>query len=149
MFACAIGLSLSACKSQASKDAAAKAKIEALVPGVAVEVKNGVATIKGTMPSEQAKTAAETSIKGIEGIKSLVINATIAGPTSQTGINSNQTLTDAVASLLKDFKGVNATVSDGTITLSGNIAKADWMKLRPLLDALEPKQVISAALKID
>lgn len=149
MILAALALGAGSCKSQASKDAAAKAKIEVLVPGISVEVKDGIAMVNGVMPSEHAKTAAETAIKSVEGIKSLVINATVAETAATVVVNADQALMDASASLLKEFPGVTAAVKDGVITLNGEIKETDWMKLKPLLDALHPKKVATTALKIN
>ncbi|MFA6058388.1 MAG: BON domain-containing protein [Taibaiella sp.] len=145
-FAIVAGLAtgITSCKSQEKKDAAAKAKIEALVPGVSVEVKDGVATLSGEMDSDAAKAAAADAAKGVEGVKSVVNNTTIheaAPPPAPVVINPDEALITASMAVLKEYPGVVSAVKDGVITLTGEIKKADWMKLKPALDALRPKKV--------
>lgn len=138
---------LVSCKNQEKKDNEAKAKIEAMLPsGVNIEVKEGVATLNGTFKDEAAKAAAGEMIKKVEGIKSLVNNGTIEVPATSPApvvINPDQALIDGATTVLKEFPGVMADIKDGVITLKGDIKKADWMKLKPLLDGLHPKKVMS------
>ena len=144
-FAIVAGLAtgMTSCKSQEKKDAAAKAKIEALVPGVSVEVKDGVATLSGEMDSDAAKAAAADAAKGVEGVKSVVNNTTIheAPAPAPVVINPDEALIASSMAVLKEYPGVVSQVKDGVITLTGEIKKADWMKLKQSLDALRPKKV--------
>jgi len=139
-------LGMASCASQEKKDAEAKAKIEALAPGVTVSVKDGVATLSGEMASEAQKEAAIHTAKGVENIKSVVDNTSVvmapATPApAPVVINPDETLTTATLNVLEKFPGVTASVKEGVITLSGSIKKADWMALKPMLDALRPKKV--------
>jgi len=142
-----LGLGISSCKSQAAKDAAAKAKIESLLPGLSVNVKDGIATIEGKFPSEEAKAAAESTIRGIADIKTVVdsskVETAATNASAPVGISPDKTLTDAAAAILKEYPGVSAAVKDGAITLTGALKKMDWMKLKPLLDGLHPKKVVN------
>lgn len=142
-FALVAGLAtgMTSCKSQEKKDAAAKAKIEALVPGVSVEVKEGVATLSGEMATDAAKAAAADAAKGVEGIKSVVNNTSVTPPPAPVVINPDEALISSSMAIIKEYPGVVSEVKDGIITLTGEIKKADWMKLKPALDALRPKKV--------
>jgi len=141
-----LALGMPSCKSQAAKDAEAKAKIEAILGNsVTVEVKDGVATLDGQFPDDAAKTAAEATVKNVAGVKSVVNNGTVAAPVV---INPDQALITGVNGVIQQFPGVTATVNNGVITLGGEIKKADWMELKPMLDALRPKQVESTALNV-
>lgn len=144
-FALVAGLAtgMTSCKSQEKKDAEAKAKIEALVPGVTAEVKDGVATLSGEMATDAAKTAAADAVKGVEGVKSVVNNTAVAAMAAPAPVvvNPDQALIASSMAVVKEYPGVNADVKEGVITLSGTIKKADWMKLKPALDALRPKKV--------
>lgn len=141
-----LALGMPSCKSQVKRDAEAKAKIEAtLMPGITVEVKDGVATLDGQFPDEASKTAAEATVQTIAGVKSVVNNGTVAAPVV---INPDEALISGVNGIVQQFPGVNATVNAGVITLTGEIKKADWMQLKPLLDALRPKQVVSTGLNV-
>lgn len=132
---------ITSCKSQAKKDAEAKAKIEALLPGVVADVKDGVASLSGELSDDQARTAAEETAKGVAGVSSVVNNTTVPPPPPPVVINPDQELTTAAQAAIQSYPGVSVSVMDGVITLTGEIAKADWMKLKPALDALRPKKV--------
>lgn len=138
-----IATGLASCKSQEKKDAEAKAKIEAVAPGVTVDVKDGVATLSGTLATEADKAAAEEAAKKIPGIKSVVNNTTVTPPPAPVVINPDEELITTSMAVLKEYPGVTADVKGGVITLTGEIKKADWMKLKPALDALRPKQVVN------
>ena len=56
-------------------------------------------------------------------------------------VNTDDALQRGVADATKDFPGVNAAVNNGEITVTGNISRSDWMRLKPSLDALNPKKV--------
>lgn len=156
MLAAAISLSV-ACKgkkSDADLQAAATSKVST-IPGVMVEVKEGVATLTGSVSSSSEKSAAEDSTKSVDGIKSVTNNVSIAevapqpSPAApQVNISADDTLTQGVIDILKDFPGATATVKDGVITVNGELAAAKWQKLKMSLDALKPKKVDAAALKV-
>ncbi len=141
-----LAFGLPSCKSQEKKDAEAKAKIEAtLTPGITVEVKDGVATLDGEFPDEAAKTAAEATAKNVPGVKSVVNNGTVTAPVV---INPDEALITGVNGIVQQYPGVTATVNDGVVTLTGEIKKADWMQLKPMIDALRPKQVVNTDLNV-
>lgn len=140
-FAIALSWGLSSCTSQEKKDAEAKAKIEALLPGITADVKDGVASLSGELSDESAKASAEETAKGVAGVKSVVNNTTVPPPMPPVVINPDEELTTAAQSAIQMYPGVTASVTDGVITLTGEISKADWMKLKPALDALHPKKV--------
>ena len=48
-------------------------------------------------------------------------------------------LSSGLADALKDMPGVQGSVSDGKIVLTGEIAKAKWLMLKQTLDKLTPK----------
>ena len=73
VFTLALALFLSACgKSDADLQKAANDKLNAdKVTGVTVAVKDGVATLSGEVADITVKSKAETSVKSVEGIKSV------------------------------------------------------------------------------
>lgn len=133
------------CKSQEKKDAELKAKIEAATPNVSVTVKDGVATLSGEFADDATRMAAEEAAKKVEGVKSVVNNATVSAPVV---VNPDQILIDGVNSAIKEFAGVQAMVNAGVVALSGEIKKADWIKLKQTIDAMRPKSVDSKSLVI-
>ncbi|MEJ7912162.1 MAG: hypothetical protein WKF70_03330 [Chitinophagaceae bacterium] len=69
---------------------------------------------------------------------------TVDTPTTYTApveVSADEPLRQGVADATKDFPGVSATVTNGEVNVSGEIARADWMRLKPMLDALNPKKV--------
>lgn len=68
---------------------------------------------------------------------------TTTTPSAPVVISGDDELRKGVADATKDYPGVNATVSDGVITLTGSIEKDRYMNLKQSLDALHPKQVVN------
>src|ERR671912_2713083 len=63
--------------------------------------------------------------------------------TAPVEISSDENLRKGVTDATKDFPGVNADVSNGVITLTGEIEKDRYITLKQSLDALQPKQVVN------
>lgn len=61
--------------------------------------------------------------------------------TAPVEVSGDDALRRGVTDATKDFPGVNATVNNGEITVTGDISRDDWMRLKPSLDALNPKKV--------
>lgn len=143
---------LTGCKSK-PKDADLKAAIETLLQtkpagsGITVSVDKGVATLNGQVTDEANKEELGKATAGIMGVKSVVnnLNVTSAAPVS---IAMDDPLTAAVKDATKDFPTVSTAVSDGVITLKGEIQKANLQKLMMALQALKPKKVDNTQLVI-
>jgi hyperosmotically inducible protein len=121
------------------------AKISAL-PGVEVTVKDGVATISGICKDDAFKQNAESIIKGIKGVKSVVNNCEIAVPEPEVAaapvvINTDAVLNTSVSEVVKTYSGVSATVKDGVVTLTGNIKRDQLPNLIKSVQELKPKKV--------
>lgn len=108
--------------------------------GVNVTITDGVATLSGEVKDESTKSAAEQAVKGIKGVKSVTNQITVAVP-PPVEISADSQLTTSVNDAIKDHPGVTATVSDGVITLTGQIKRADLQTLMQKLNALNPKKV--------
>ena len=113
--------------------------------GISATVKDGVVTLSGEVKDDASKAMAETSVKGIKGVKSVVNNTSVAPPppppSAAVEIAADDPLTKAVADATKDFTGVTATVKDGVVTLTGEIKKTDLPKLMQAIMASKPKKV--------
>lgn len=121
------------------------AKTSAL-PGVDVTVKDGVATISGICKDEALKQNAESIVKGIKGVKSVVNNCEIAAPEpvaapAPVEINPDAVLTTSVNEVVKTYNGVTAAVKDGVVTLTGTIKKEQLPNLIKSVQELKPKKV--------
>jgi hyperosmotically inducible protein len=121
------------------------AKMSAL-PGVEVSVKDGVATISGICKDAAFKENAESIIKGIKGVKSVVNNCEIVAPEPEVAaapvvINTDSVLNTSVGEVVKSYSGVSATVKDGVVTLTGNIKRDQLPNLIKSVQELKPKKV--------
>lgn len=144
-----LGLSLAvafvACK---PKDADIEKDIAAKIgglPGVEVTVQDGVATITGTCKDDAFKQNAESIVKGVKGVKSVVNNCEIPAPepvvTAPVEINSDAVLTTSVNEVVKTYSGVTAAVKDGVVTLTGEIKRSQLQSLIKSVQELKPKKV--------
>lgn len=140
----AFTFAMPACKSKVS-DAELKTSADAAIQanpaltGVTAEIANGVATLTGNVADEATKAAAETAVKGVKGVTSVVNNITVAPPPVIAG---DAALTTAVTDAVKDHPTVTASVSpDGVVTLTGEIKKADLATLMQKVNATRPKSV--------
>lgn len=142
----ALAFSLVAC---GPKDADIQKEIAAKtadLPGVEVTVKDGVATISGTCKDDAFKQNAESIVKGIKGVKSVVNNCEIPAPepvttTAPVEINPDAVLNTSVNEVVKTYAGVTATVKDGVVTLTGDIKKTQLQSLIKSVQELKPKKV--------
>ncbi|WP_156309168.1 BON domain-containing protein [Sphingobacterium endophyticum] len=141
-----------ACKSKIS-DSDLKAKVETAIqsnPGVTVEVKDGVVTLNGTANSEDEKLQIENAAKAADskGVKS-VQNNIVVNTAPPIEINTNDAdLTAKVADFTKDFPTVKTAISDGVITVTGELEQARVQALKMGLDALNPKKVDMSGLTV-
>jgi osmotically-inducible protein OsmY len=141
------GLSFTGCK---PKDADVKASIEKSLKedpstaGVMVMVDKGLATLSGEVADETARATAETKAKAVKGVKTVQNNTTTAPAPQSTApvtITADDPLSGGVRDATKDYPGVNATVADGVITLTGEIKKASLPNLMMALNSLKPKKI--------
>jgi hyperosmotically inducible protein len=143
---------LTGCKSK-PKDADLKAAVETLLQtkpaasGVTVSVDKGVATLTGQVTDEASKEELGKATEGVIGVKSVVNNLSIVTP-APVVIAMDEPLTAAVKDAIKDFPTVTSSVSEGIITLKGEIQKANLQKLMMALQALKPKKVDNTQLVI-
>lgn len=139
-------LSLAACNSKTS-DADVKTSVDNAIAansnlsGTYADVKDGVVTLSGQVKDETAKSSAETTARGVKGVKSVTNNLTVAPPPAPVEITADDPLKASVDNTVRAYPGVTATVKDGVITLTGQIKKADLQKLMMELNTLKPKKI--------
>lgn len=71
-------------------------------------------------------------------------NASVRPDTMQTQapqISPDDSLTTMAKDAVKDYPGVTATVSDGEVTLTGDITRSKLPKLMMAVNAMHPKKV--------
>ena len=116
------------------------------MPGMQVDVKDGVATISGNCKDDACKASCESIAKGVKGVKSVVNNCVVVPPPAETmaapvEINSDAILNTSVATALTAYKGVTASVKDGVVTLTGDIKRDQLPALIQTIQELKPKKV--------
>ena len=146
-------LGITSCKKKL-KDADIQSAIEKVLTADAdmkrtmVTVKDGVVTLSGVCKDEACKTKCEEAVKKIEGVSSIVNNCTVA-PAEVVVPPVADALGQAIADAVKDFPGVKTQLTDGVLTLTGEIEKASLQKLMMGLNALKSmglKKIESAGL---
>lgn len=151
----AFSFALPSCKGKSDADlkTAAEAALSANpdLTGATVEVKDGVATISGELKDPAAQAAAESAVKGVEGIKSVQNQTSVAPPPPPVApvvITADDSLKTAVTDAIKDHPTVQASVTDGVVTLTGEIAKSDLKTLMQKVQSTKPKKVESKSLTV-
>lgn len=138
------------------KDADIKAAIETalkadpMMSGTMVDVKDGVATISGECKSPDCKAMCEKAVAAVKGVKSVVNNCTVAPPPPPPPPPpaSLTTILDAatqqkVKDGLKDISGVSVSFEGDKAVLSGEVTKANRMKIMQMLAAAKVKSDVS------
>ncbi|MFL5744542.1 MAG: BON domain-containing protein [Niastella sp.] len=139
--------SLSAC---GPKDSKIQAAVETAirnnpaVTGIAASVHDGVVTLSGECKDEASKSEVESEVAKVKGVKKVVNNCTVTPPPMQSApvtIAQDDALLKNVKDAIKSYPGVNATVNDGVVTLTGDIKRVNLQKLMMSLQSLKPKKI--------
>jgi len=96
------------------------------------------------VPDDATKTACENAVKDIAGVKSVVNNCTVTPPPPPPApvvISADDPLIKSVNDAIKDFPGVKASVSEGVVTLTGEIQRPSLQRLMKSLQSLKPKKI--------
>jgi hyperosmotically inducible periplasmic protein len=106
--------------------------------GVSATVSEGTVTLTGTCADENCRTSAERSVKDIDGVKKVVNNIQVA----QVRVTDDAPLRSSAEQVTRNYKGVQADVSGGIITLRGSIDNREKLQqLMMELNALNPQRV--------
>ena len=90
-----------------------------------------------------------TSCKGKKDSEAVTtVDTSSARNTAPVVVSTDDALKKGVMDATKDYPSLKADVTDGEINLTGEIKRADWQKLNPTLNSLNPKRVNSANLTI-
>lgn len=137
------------------KDSDIKAKIEEaikanpMMEGAVADVKDGVATISGQCKDGSCKALCEKTIGDIKGVKSVVNNCTVASGAPVMEVPASMsTLLDAatqqkVKDGLKDIAGVKVEFSGDKALLTGEVTKADRIKIMQMLASAKVKSDVT------
>lgn len=144
VFTLAIALFAAACgASDADLQKAAADKLAADgVSGVTVTVNNGVATLTGEVADITVKNKAEASAK-VEGIKSVTNNLTLKPAPTPAPVAADKMIEGTVNEAIKKLgiTGITVAVSNGEVTLTGNVAKDKLADVMAAAQEAKPKKV--------
>lgn len=152
LFVLGFAMVFAACKpSDAKIEESVKAKVSAVAPTATATVKDGVVTLSGEVADEAIKSAAAAATEGIEGVKSVVNNLTVPPPPPPVVvINPDDVLRNSIDSAFKakGISGITSAVSNGEVTLTGNVKKADLQKVMQAANEIKPKKVVNKMVVI-
>ncbi|MEN9918040.1 MAG: hypothetical protein RL662_476 [Bacteroidota bacterium] len=114
------------------------------VSGVSSAVKGGVATLTGTVDSEEAKVAAEQALKAVKDIKSVTNNIEVVLPAPPpVVISPDDSLSTVINAAITaaGLNGITVAVKAGEVTLTGDVKKADLKKVMQVANESKPKKV--------
>jgi osmotically-inducible protein OsmY len=112
--------------------------------GLNASVREGVVTLTGECKDEECRKDCADAIKDVKGVKNVENNIRIAStatPAAPVEIASDETLKNSVNDVVKNYKGVEADVKDGVVTLRGEIKRDNLQNLIVSLNELKPKKV--------
>lgn len=122
-----------------------KAGLQLIDSSINVSVENRVVTLSGEVDDESAKNAAESSIKEVSGVQSVVNNLTVkpALPEIEVATRPDSEIREYLISTLaaNNIKGVTATVNAGEIILTGQARKADMPLIMRMANEAKAKHV--------
>ena len=156
----ALAISFNSCngKSNETSDAEIKAAIETALKAdpmsasTTVMFEKGVATISGECKDDACKNHCEELVKKVDGVKEVKNNCMVAksevkAPEQQMPVSVTTVLDDAtqqkVKDGLKDIKGVSVEFSGDKAILTGEVTKADRMKIMQMLASAKVKSDVS------
>jgi hyperosmotically inducible protein len=92
---------------------------------VKVETKDGVVYLRGKVDSAEAKAAAESVAKGIDGVKSVKNDLQVVSPGARKAVDAKDAdIAKAVESRLsreRDLKKIDVRADSGVVTLTGAV----------------------------
>jgi osmotically-inducible protein OsmY len=121
-----------------------KAKIAAESPALAnaitVESTQGAVTLTGAVDSDAVKARVEAAAKSADGVKSVTNHLTVKPPIT---FSADPALKNTVMANLTKYgiTGVTVEVSNGEVTLRGNIARAKLQDAMKAANDAKPKKV--------
>lgn len=142
-------ISFTSCKSKV-KDEDVKAAVQTTLTAnpdystLAVDVKDGVASISGEVKDEATRAGIVAALKDVKGVKDVVNNATVTPPPPPPVINPDDILTASVKDALKDHATVTAAIAGGVVTLTGTVKNQDEKRtVQQKVSALKPKSIVN------
>lgn len=143
------GITLLSCKSKQT-DAEIRSSVNEKIASndnmksLNASVKDGVVTLSGECPTDECRKDCANAIKNVKGVKAVENNIRVASAANQPApieITPDETLKNSVNDVVKEYKGVEAEVKDGVVTLRGEIKRDNLQKLIISLNELKPRKV--------
>lgn len=146
MFISAIAIFFAACApkdADIQKDVNNKLQQNANFAGITASVTGGVVTLNGNCETAGCDAAATDAVKPVKGVKEVKSNITVSlpQPAAPVEITADDPLKAAVNDAISTYNNVSASVSDGVVTLTGKIKRADLQPLMMKLNGLKPKKI--------
>lgn len=114
---------------------------------ISSSVRDAVVTLNGMVDSQAQKTAVESDVAKVSGVKrvmnNIAIRETNMAPQQQPVTSPDMTMQSAMESRLKTegFNDVKVQVMNGEVTLSGNLKRSDLTKVMQIANESSPKKV--------
>lgn len=143
------GITLLSCKSKQT-DAEIRSSVNEKIAsndnmkGLNASVKDGVVTLSGECPTDECRKDCANAIKNVKGVKAVENNIRVGSAANQPApieITPDEALKNSVNDVVKEYKGVEAEVKDGVVTLRGEIKRDNLQKLIISLNELKPRKV--------
>jgi len=113
---------------------------------VGATVKDGVATLTGTVQTQEQRASAEAAAKNVKDVKSVNNRIEVVAPAAPTPtVSPDQTLTNNINQRLSSegLSGINVSVNNGEVTLTGDVKRADLQKVMEAANAANPTRVVN------
>jgi hyperosmotically inducible periplasmic protein len=129
--------------SQKNKDATIKADLTTKAKsdkdflGTRFIVENGLVTLSSNCPTDKAKSDVETTVKGVYGVKGVINNIGIAAVV----VGPDELLKQSVDTVLQNYPGVQAIVSDSVVQLEGRVGSKESQQLLASIEKMRPQRV--------
>jgi hyperosmotically inducible protein len=127
-----------------------QAGVVVLDSNIRVDVKEGVVTLSGMVMDESTRNAAESAVKEIKGVRSVINNTTVREVVTGAVPGPDERLHQAIDSSLtsQNIKGVHVSVQEGEVTLTGTTKKAQLTRIMKAVNESRPKRVVNE-LKVE
>ncbi|TDH27379.1 BON domain-containing protein [Segetibacter sp. 3557_3] len=125
------------------KDITEKLAANPDMAGVNAAVVDKIATLSGQVKDEQIREKTESVVTGVKGVKQVVNDISIAPriPDNPVEVAPDDAISRGVTDAVKDFPGVNASVNNGEVTLTGTITRDRLVTLMQSISTLKPKKI--------
>lgn len=118
-------------------------RLDQMNANVSATVKDGVATLNGSVSSIEMRNRAEQLAREVKGIKSVVNNVEVTRTETPATTNNDQTIMTTLTDKLRNanISNVNIEVTNGEIILTGDVSRSDLTKIMQLANESNARRV--------